>query len=95
MHTLLRTPVLTALLCLILLVLAFVAAPYSCTWGLSAYSGTGLLVLGTLFTLPLLRHRDTPLPLRLLHSLGLAVAGLGCWAIGLFMANFQLLCRLF
>jgi hypothetical protein len=95
MHTLLRTPVLTALLCLILLVLAFVAAPHSCTWGLSVYGGMGVLVLGTLFTLPFFRHRDTPLPLRLLHSLGLAVAGLGCWVIGLFVANFQLLCRLF
>jgi hypothetical protein len=34
MHTLLRTQVLTSLLCLSLLVLAFVAAPHSCTWGL-------------------------------------------------------------
>lgn len=89
------TPALALGGCLALLVLAFVAAPYSCSWGLSAYSGAGLLLLLTFLALPLVRSSDSPLPNRLLRGLGLALVGLACWIAGLFAANFQLLCRLF
>ena len=78
-----------------LLVLAFVAAPHSCAWGLATYFWVGVaLILGNaVATFVLLRERTTAR--RLLMAGLAALAGAGVWLAGLFAANFQLLCRLF
>jgi hypothetical protein len=78
-----------------LLVLAFVAAPHSCAWGLATYFWTGivLIVSNAVATFVLLRDRTTA---RRVTLAGLAaLVGAGVWLAGLFAANFQLLCRLF
>lgn len=78
-----------------LLVLAFVAAPHSCAWGLATYFWAGVvLILGqAVATFVLLRDRTTA---RRVVLAGLAaLVGAGVWLAGLFAANFQLLCRLF
>lgn len=74
---------------------AFVAAPYSCEWGLSAYFIAGILAMIVLFLVPFRMLRDAALAKRMLLGLGLAAAGLAIWIAGLFAANVQLLCRLF
>lgn len=91
-----RTPlaVLGGLLATMLL-FGFIAAPHSCAWGLNAWFITGLLVGLTCLVLPFL----TP-GARLVRSpLGSAILlGAICflvWCLGLFIADFQLLCRLF
>lgn len=78
-----------------LFVFAFVAAPYSCAWGLNAYFAAGLVAMIALFFVPVRMLRDAALAKRMLLGLGLAAAGLAIWIAGLFAANVQLLCRLF
>jgi len=78
-----------------LLVLAFVAAPHSCAWGLATYFWAGVvLILGqAIAAFVLLRDRTTA---RRVALAGLAaLVGGAVWLAGLFAANFQLLCRLF
>ncbi len=78
-----------------LLVLAFMAAPHSCAWGLATYFWAGVaLILGqAVAAFALLRDRTTA---RRVALAGLAaLVGAGVWLAGLFAANFQLLCRLF
>ena len=78
-----------------LLILAFVAAPHSCAWGLATYFWAGVApILGNaVATFVLLRERTTAR--RLLMAGLAALVGAGVWLAGLFAANFQLLCRLF
>ncbi|HYC46583.1 MAG TPA: hypothetical protein VED01_14010 [Burkholderiales bacterium] len=76
-----------------LLVFAFVAAPHSCAWGLSAYFWSGIAVVAISASLPsLVDAKEKP---RLGVSALLGAAAAGVWIIGLFAAPFQLLCRLF
>ena len=76
-----------------LFVFAFVAAPRSCAWGLSAYFLSGLDAVANSVSLPLLLDgRENP---RLGLSALLGAAAAAIWVIGLFVAPFQLLCRLF
>jgi hypothetical protein len=91
-----RTPlkILGGLLALMLL-FAFVAAPHSCAWGLSAWFVAGVLVGITCVVVPL-RFAGA----RLVRSPfgSAALLGGACflvWCLGLFTAGFQLLCRLF
>jgi len=74
---------------------AFVAAPYSCDWGLNAYFVLGLVAMTALFTMPLVLWRRSSLSKRLLVGFGLSVIGFAAWIAGLFAANVQILCRLF
>jgi hypothetical protein len=78
-----------------LLVLAFVAAPHSCSWGLATYfwAGVALIIGQAAAVFVLLRDRTTA---RRVVLAGLAaLLGVVVWLAGLFAANFQLLCRLF
>lgn len=78
-----------------LLGLAFVAAPHSCSWGLASYFWAGVaLILGQAVAAFILqRHQATSR--RLLGAILAGVIGAAVWLVGLFGANFQLLCRLF
>ena len=74
-----------------LLVFAFLAAPRSCEWGLEAYTWTGLALTLGASALPFLAEA----PKRGWHALGLALTTVAVWCAGIFLADFQLLCRLF
>lgn len=74
---------------------AFVAAPRSCEWGLSAYFWSGIAALGGLLALPVLVERGRPLERRIVSGLGCAAMALVAWIAGLFAADIQILCRLF
>lgn len=82
-----------AALCVALFGFAFIAAPRSCAWGLSAYfwSGVALTIAGA--ALPSIVD-DKQLP-RAGISLLLGGTVVAVWVIGLLAAPFQLLCRLF
>lgn len=85
-----------AAICSGLFAFAFVAAPYSCAWGLNAYFIAGILAMIVLFFVPVrMLRRDAALAKRILLGLGLAAVGLAVWIAGLFAANVQILCRLF
>ena len=78
-----------------LLVLAFVAAPHSCAWGLATYFWAGVaLILGQAVATFALQ-RDRTMARRVVLAGLAALVGAGVWLAGLFAANFQLLCRLF
>jgi hypothetical protein len=74
---------------------AFVAAPKSCEWGLTAYFWTGIVALLALAAAPLVFGGQAPLGRRVLLGFGLLVAGFAVWFAGLFAANIQIMCRLF
>lgn len=82
-------------ICAGLFAFAFVAAPYSCDWGLNAYFVLGLVAMIALLFLPIGLGRETALARRILLGLGLAAIGFAAWIAGIFAANIQLLCRLF
>jgi hypothetical protein len=74
---------------------AFIAAPKSCEWGLTAYFFAGVAALIALFVLPLVLERNASTGRRLLLAFGLVVGGFAVWFAGLFAANIQIMCRLF
>jgi hypothetical protein len=74
---------------------AFIAAPKSCEWGLTAYFFAGVAALIALFVLPLALERNATTGRRLLLALGLVAVGFALWFAGLFAANIQIMCRLF
>ena len=78
-----------------LFVFAFVAAPQSCEWGLTAYFWSGVGTVVTLLAVPLILRTDSPVPRRVAVSLGFAAISLGVWVAGLFAANVRIMCRLF
>ncbi|MDB5865272.1 MAG: hypothetical protein JWO70_3078 [Betaproteobacteria bacterium] len=86
---------LAAILCACLFAFAFVAAPKSCEWGLSAYFWSGVATVLALAVTPFVLPRERQASGRGLRSF--ALAGLGCatWIGGLFAANVRIMCRLF
>jgi hypothetical protein len=82
-------------ICAGLFAFAFVAAPYSCEWGLNAYFVLGLVAMIALFFVPVGLWHEAAVAKRILLGLGLAAFGLATWLAGIFAANMQLLCRLF
>jgi hypothetical protein len=85
----------TASLCIGLFAFAFVAAPYSCAWGLTAYFCCGVAVVVTLLAMPFALNRAQPLWWRAAVALGIGLLGSGIWLACLIAANFQIICRLF
>lgn len=79
----------------LLFAFAFVAAPKSCEWGLSAYTWTGLLGAAGLGALPLLLRSELTTGRRVLVGLGLVAGTVVVWLGGLFAANVRIMCRLF
>ena len=80
---------------IVLLVLAFVAAPKSCEGGTELYFWSGVVALAALFALPFATRRGSSLSARLGSALALSLLGFGVWVAGLFVANVRILCRLF
>jgi hypothetical protein len=78
-----------------MLVFGFIAAPHSCAWGLNAWFIAGVVVgiicIVAPFRFPGARLVSSPLSSAML----LAVACFLVWCLGIFVADFQLLCRLF
>lgn len=89
------TLVSAALVLLGLFGFAFIAAPHSCEWGLTAYTWAGLGALLGLALMPWLLDPESTHGWRALFTLGLSAMGLLVWAAGLLAANFRLICRLF
>ncbi len=83
-----------AALCVALFAFAFVAAPHSCEWGLTAYFNAGVVAVVALMVVPLAFSRRLPPLQRTLLSLGFGVAGVAVWLGGLFAANLRIICRL-
>ena len=81
--------------CAALFGFAFIAAPKSCEWGLTAYFGLGVGSLPAMFSLPFLLRAGATTQRRI--GLAFLLAGLACatWIVGLFAANVRIMCRLF
>ena len=82
-------------ICVALLAAAFVLAPSSCAGGLDTYAWLGVLALAALGALPYLIRRSARPDRPQLVALGGVALGGATWVGGLFVANFQVLCRLF
>lgn len=85
----------TAPVWILLFAFAFVAAPKSCEWGLSAYTWSGLACLVGVSAVPFVAKSEMTISRRLLLGLGFAVGTAAVWLGGLFVANVQIMCRLF
>ena len=95
MQTRLRAFYLGSACCLGLFAFAFVAAPHSCEWGLSAYFWSGVACLAALFSMPFVLREGMSTPRRTVLAFALAGLGCGTWIAGLFAANVRIMCRLF
>ena len=84
-----------AALCIGLFAFAFVAAPQSCEWGLTAYFWSGVAVLIVLLAAPFVLQSARPVPIRIYLALGYVALGALTWIGGLFAANVRIMCRLF
>lgn len=82
-------------LCTALFASAFVAAPYSCEGGLTAYFWSGVACLAVVVALPFVLDRASSAGRRVSWALALAGLALAAWFAGLFAANVRILCRLF
>lgn len=90
-----RLPLAVMALCAALFAFAFVAAPYSCEWGLDAYFWAGVGVVLALGVLPFAARGSLTGGRRVqLASLHVAL-GVAVWLAGLFLANVRIMCRLF
>ena len=94
MNNLIAPLIAAAVLCFALFGFAFVAAPHSCEWGLSAYFWAGVAVVVALLAMPWVLHVAQPLWQRLLVSLLLGSVGALVWLGGLFAANVRIICRM-
>ena len=81
--------------CVALVLFAFVAAPHSCEWGLTAYFWAGVACVILLAALPFARLTPSPIQHRLAIAFALAGAACASWIAGLFIANVRIMCRLF
>jgi hypothetical protein len=90
-----RLVAIAAGVCAAMFAFAFVAAPKSCEWGLTAYFWTGVVGLLALAAVPLVLGGQAPIGRRLLLGLGLLLGGFAVWFAGLVAANIQIMCRLF
>ena len=84
-----------AVLCGALFAFAFLAAPKSCEWGLSAYFWLGCATLAALFIVPWIARPAARQRHPALEGMGYAAAGSLVWIGGLFAADVRILCRLF
>jgi hypothetical protein len=77
-----------------LMALAFIAAPYSCEGGLAAYAWAGLLTLAGCGALGAWQWIRGAAPLGMRRFVPMLIVA-ASWLLGLLLADFRLLCRLF
>jgi hypothetical protein len=80
---------------LLLVSVAFWVAPRACAGGFEIYVQCGIVALAVLAALPFVMRSGNSTAVRAVSALGFAVLGVVGWAIGLFAANVNFLCRLF
>ena len=78
-----------------IIAVAFWIAPTACSGGLEIYSQCGVVAAIALIALPFALKISDSLLIRALAALGFVVLGFAVWIAGLFVANVQILCRLF
>lgn len=81
--------------CVALFAFAFVAAPHSCEWGLTAYFWSGVAAVLILFATPFMLRSDRTVPVRIGLGLGFAALAFAVWVGGFAAANVRIMCRLF
>jgi hypothetical protein len=79
----------------LLLMLAFIAAPHSCEWGLATYTWAGVLGLVGLPAAAVMFPEEERAGRRTFRLVVLVVGTLAVWVAGLFAANVRIMCRLF
>ena len=84
-----------ALIEVLVFMIAFIAAPHSCEWGLEIFVLTGLVSFLGLFALPFVSFVDKSRAKQIAWGIGLAVCGVVGWFGALLLANVRILCRLF
>ena len=82
-----------ASLCLVQLLMAMIAAPYGCEWGLAAYTGVGVACLTVMLSMPFFMRRAFVRHNRMPVALGFAMTGLMTWLVGWFVAFANSACR--
>lgn len=90
-----RLNALAAALAAALFGFAFVAAPASCEWGLTAYFWGGVAVMLVLAAAPFACAGGATPMSRLGHALVYSAGIAAVWVAGLFAANVRIVCRLF
>lgn len=80
-------------LCLVLLVLAMVTAPYGCEWGLATYTWAGAGGLMIVLAMPYFNRRAFARHTRMPAALGFAMVALFTWLVGWFVAFANSACR--
>lgn len=88
-------PAVAAALAAALLAFAYVAAPESCEWGLTAYFWCGVVATLAMLAAPFRWLAARPPAVRFGMALLYGAGSVGVWFAGLFAANFQIMCRLF
>ena len=84
-----------AVVSLILLIVAFWAAPRACEGGFETYLQWGTVTLIVLAALPFVLRDGNSLSIRVVSAFGFVVLGAAVWVAGLVVANVNFLCRLF
>jgi hypothetical protein len=78
-----------------LVAIAFSIAPRACEGGLETYLKWGLAAIAGVFALPFVARAANDMLVRVGLAFAFALIGAGAWIAGLFIANVQILCRLF
>ena len=84
-----------AVILLLLVSVAFWVAPRACEGGFEIYLQCGIVALVVLAALPFVLRSGNSVSVRVVSATGLVVLGVVGWAVGLFAANVNFLCRLF
>ena len=90
-----RAPLVAAALCVAMLVIAFIASPHACEWGLKVYFWSGLAIILALAAIPTWLMRDLGPWKRVFATLGFVALGVAALIGSLVAADMQIICRLF
>ncbi len=80
---------------LALVAVAFWISPRACQGGLETYFMSGVGAIVAMFALPFVARSANDVIARVGLAFGFTVFAAGAWIAGLFLADVQILCRLF